>query len=71
MYDFEEIFKKDKKILKSGMIYNDLDSKMARRYTVFAAILKKNGVCDTKVSFKDSIKNQLRKSFWSSLSFII
>lgn len=53
------------------MIYNDLDSKMARRYTVFAAILKKNGVCDTKVSFKDSIKNQLRKSFWSSLSFII
>lgn len=60
-----------KKILKSGMIYNDLDSKMARRYTVFAAILKKKGVCDTKVSFKDSIKNQLRKSFWSSLSFII
>lgn len=71
MYDFEETSKGIKKILKSGMIYNDLDSKMARRYTVFAAILKKKGVCDTKVSFKDSIKNQLRKSFWSSLSFII
>lgn len=42
-----------------------------RRYTVLAAILKEKGVCDTKVSFKDSTKNQLRESFWSSLGFII
>lgn len=42
-----------------------------RRYTDLAAILKEKGVCDTKVSFKDSTKIQLRKSFWSSLGFII
>lgn len=28
MYDFEEDFKRDKKNLKFGMIYNDFDLKM-------------------------------------------
>lgn len=57
MYDFEENFKRDKKILKFGMIYNDFDLKMVRCYMVFVVILKKKGVCDIKVLFKDLIKN--------------